>query len=84
MDLKVVFSGPVPYVTWLMLSTVLLTVAWYIDPYVLAFTYFGTATLSALLFVVAMLHSWRAASWALLACVPSAIAFFMLGTIRWH
>jgi hypothetical protein len=83
-DFKSLFGGPLPYVVWLVLSAVLLGIAWYIDPYVLVFTYFGTATLSALLFVIAMLHTWRAASWAAVACLPSMIAFFLLGTIRWH
>ena len=78
------FSRPAPYLAWLVLSAVGLLIARATDPYMLGFGAFAAAGISAALGLVALFCGWRAIATALLAAVPTVVAFALLSTYKWN
>jgi hypothetical protein len=76
-------AQPWPYLGWLLLSLAWLLVARAIDPYVFGFSAFGTAGISGLLLFVALWFGWRAVLAALVAAIPTVLAFALLSTYKW-
>jgi len=77
------FYRPWLYLAWLLVSTVLLAVARYTDPYVFGFAAYGTAGVSIVLISAALLFGVRPFLWAVLAAVPTVLAFVLLSTYNW-
>jgi hypothetical protein len=76
-------ATPWPYVAWLAISAAWLVVAAQIDPYVLGFSSFATAGASGLLSLMALIRSPRHLPLAVAASLPTAVAFYVLGTYNW-
>jgi hypothetical protein len=70
-------------VAWALASTLVLAVAAYADPYLLALAAFVAASCSGLLVLGAAGWSRRNLGWALAATLPTAGAFLLLSTYRW-
>ena len=83
MQMRRRMAGPLPYLGWLLLSAIGLAIACAVDPYIFAFAAFATAAVSALLALIAAWFGLRALGWALLAGLPSVLAFALLSTYRW-
>jgi hypothetical protein len=83
MSLRSAFARPTPYLAWLVLSALWLAVAQSIDPYVFGFSAFGAAFVSGALTLVALFMGWRAIFCALMAWLPTVLAFALLGTYKW-
>jgi len=80
---RAAFARPWPYVGWLLVSLAWLLAARAIDPYVFGFSAFGTGGVSGVLLFVALWCGWRAVLAALLAAVPTLLAFALLTTYKW-
>ena len=83
MHAKTIFTSQWLYVGWGLASAGLLTVAAYVDPHVFGFAAFGAAALSGLLVLGAAVLNWRSLVWALVAAVPTALAFWRLSAYKW-
>ena len=77
------FARPAPYAAWFALSAIALEAGRRLDPYLLGATAFVAAALSAVLAVVALYHGPRAFAFAVLAALPTGIAFWLLSTYSW-
>ena len=80
---KAIFASQWLYVGWGLASAGLLTVAAYIDPYVFGLSAFVAAALSGLLVLGAAVLNRRSLVWALVAAIPTALAFWRLSTYKW-
>jgi hypothetical protein len=76
-------ATPWPYAAWLAISAAWLVVAGHVDPYVLGFSSFATAAVSGVLALVALIRSPRHLPLALVGALPTAVAFYVLGTYNW-
>lgn len=83
MNLSNRFSKPTPYIAWLIVSAVLVTVTSAIDPHSLGFTAYGTAGVSIVLISLSLMLGMRPFLWALLAAVPTVAAFAYLYLFHW-
>jgi len=83
MPFKSRFAKPLPYVVWLVLSSVILVAAWAIDPYVFGFSAFGTAAISGTMAVIGLCFGARTLLWSLAAAIPTTLAFALLSTYNW-
>ena len=77
------FATMRPYLIWLLVSLVLLLGTRPIDPYLFGFATFVCGGISAIMLLIAVFHGPRAAASALLAAVPTALAYWLLSTYRW-
>ena len=71
---------------WLFVSAGLLTVAWFIEPYLFAYLTWAAAAVSAGLFVWALLRPPRdlpVIGYLLISSLPSLIAMFLLLSLSW-
>lgn len=78
-----VLGTPWPYVAWLAVSGAWLGVARYVDPYVFGFSSFATGFVSAALVLAALVGSPRHLPFALGGSLPTAWAWYVLGTYNW-
>ncbi|WP_300451058.1 hypothetical protein [Accumulibacter sp.] len=65
------------------MSAVLLTAAALIDPFVLGFSFYAAAAVSATLILMALLMAPRRISLALLGAVPTMLAMLRLLATKW-
>lgn len=80
---KAFLASRTPYLSWMLLSSVLLAVACFIDPYVFAFTAYGTAWLSGGIVLAALIAARSRLLWAITSVIPTAISFALLSTYKW-
>ena len=83
MNLSKRFTKPAPYIAWLIVSAVLVTIMSAIDPHILGFTAYGTAGVSIVLISLSLMLGMRTFLWALLSAVPTIVAFAYLYTYHW-
>lgn len=82
-NVKRLFPGCLPYLSWALVSAVWLAVAQHIDPYLFGFSAFGAAFMSGLVVFGALILDWRHLHWAVLSAVPTVLAFMLLSTYKW-
>jgi hypothetical protein len=83
MRAKALFGQRRLYLLWAVFSAAGLTVAAYFDPHIFGLAAFTAAFLSGSFVVAAAIHDWRSLPWAVLGCVPTAVAFAVLSTYNW-
>ena len=83
MHARAVFASRWLYVVWCLASAVALAVASYVDPYIFGLSAFVAAALSGLIALGAAVLNWRRLPWALVAALPTALAFLRLSTYKW-
>lgn len=80
---RAVFASRWLYVVWCLASAAALAVAAYVDPYIFGLSAFIAAALSGLIALGAALLNWRSLPWALVAALPTVLAFLRLSTYKW-
>ena len=83
MRAKTFFANRWLYVAWCLASAAALAVASYVDPYIFGLAAFVAAALSGLIVLGAGVLNWRSLPWALVAALPTALAFLRLSTYKW-
>jgi len=81
--IRALFARPVPYLVWLVTSALGLAIAQSIEPHVFGFSAFAAAFVSGALLLVSLFMGVRAVLWALVAAVPTVLAFALLSTYKW-
>lgn len=80
---KAFFASRWLYVAWCLTSAAVLAVAAYVDPHIFGLSAFVAAALSGLVALGAAVLSWRSLPWALVAAIPTVLAFVRLSTYKW-
>lgn len=71
------------YVAWCLASAAALALASYVDPHIFGLSAFVAAAVSGLVALGAAVLNWRSLPWALVAALPTVLAFLRLSTYKW-
>ena len=80
---EALFASRWLFVAWGLVSAALLVATSYVHPHIFGFSVFGAAALSGLLVLGTALFNWRNLVWAVVATLPTAVAFWRLSTYKW-
>ena len=83
MTFSTMFSKPIIYNVWFIISAIVLVTSYFIEPYLFAYLVFGTIGLSIALFLVSLFSGWRPILLAIICFIPPAIAYVVMKTINW-
>lgn len=81
--MKPIFSNRLTYIAWALISSLLLLIGYFVDPYVFGFLALGAGWVSGVIILSSLLFAWKMVLWALIGALPTIASILFASTFNW-